>query len=421
MSTPLEAELSEPVASLEHPGDTLVDWARSIGTELQRALTAALRAMPEMPSRPNQLVKAFGVNRDTAGRVLSMVTATDPLEVLFVAPGPGPLRRVIRAASDHGVPDALLEAARMAVVSFDRLIESSTGTRSGLDTIIGSCLPSVGERLDLSARYSIFRGHVQLHGLLAESWIQSVLIHPSDLDESRHDVVFVHGLIGLQRFRPGASVHTSTRKLERPGEDASPGSKAEVPAFDLEQFCANPPAIAEQHRVGRVMRTAFTPPGIGPRAKCDALSVEIYRCGFGRFARPGPDARKAVAAMTETPSAALLSDVYFHDDAFERAQPELLVYNMGAEGQAQIHDPERDSDLVRCADHVQSLGRTPSGRTSADFDGYSDLLDHVCDRLGWDASAFRGFRSRIQYPVLGWQYTLAFETSPAHERGAPAP
>jgi hypothetical protein len=40
------------------------------------------------------------------------------------------------------------------------------------------------------------------------------------------------------------------------------------------------------------------------------------------------------------------------------------------------------------------------------------MLLHLCERFGWDPARFRGYRTRIQYPVYGWQVCLAF-TPPA--------
>ncbi len=40
--------------------------------------------------------------------------------------------------------------------------------------------------------------------------------------------------------------------------------------------------------------------------------------------------------------------------------------------------------------------------------GLAEMLKHVQETLGWDGERFRGYRTRIGYPIHGAQVTLAF-------------
>ena len=41
--------------------------------------------------------------------------------------------------------------------------------------------------------------------------------------------------------------------------------------------------------------------------------------------------------------------------------------------------------------------------------GIEAILSGMAERFGWDPSRFRAYRTRIQYPVYGWQICLSFE------------
>jgi hypothetical protein len=51
--------------------------------------------------------------------------------------------------------------------------------------------------------------------------------------------------------------------------------------------------------------------------------------------------------------------------------------------------------------------------SAIEFPRYGDALLHLADRFGWDPQRFRGYRTRIRYPVFGWQVCLSFEPPPA--------
>jgi hypothetical protein len=40
------------------------------------------------------------------------------------------------------------------------------------------------------------------------------------------------------------------------------------------------------------------------------------------------------------------------------------------------------------------------------------MVQHVCTKLGWDSDRLRGYRVRVQYPLLNAQYCTAFDSPP---------
>ncbi len=73
-----------------------------------------------------------------------------------------------------------------------------------------------------------------------------------------------------------------------------------------------------------------------------------------------------------------------------------------------MNDPSRDLDRLQTSEQVAPLTRTAAARSSTDSPRHGPLVDHVFEKLGWDADAFAGYRTRVDYPVYGTQVTMAF-------------
>lgn len=58
---------------------------------------------------------------------------------------------------------------------------------------------------------------------------------------------------------------------------------------------------------------------------------------------------------------------------------------------------------------VEFLGRDLRTVYAQEIPRYTDILRHLCDEFALDPDEFRGYRTRIQYPVYGWQICMTFE------------
>ncbi|MHC5023554.1 MAG: hypothetical protein ACYTGG_06530 [Planctomycetota bacterium] len=400
--------------------DAVAARIRETGDGLGAALRELLNELPGRPQRPKELGRILGLNRDISGRVLKAAAARDGLEVVHVAPGPEPLRTVVRAASRRGVASETLSAVGDAVERFDRLIRDDAGTRSALDAMIVARVPRARERFELASKQSIFKGMSQLKGVHAEVWLNATLIHPSSGDALHHDAVLVHGAVGLQRVRPDARVNFTYRQFETAVLE---GEMSEDDAWrSLARFCTNPPARLETSRDDEVIHYRLANGAVGPRAITDMLVVDHHPGVIDRYAEPSTDKpprnRKGTFVAPDIPVKTLVFDALLHEDAFPGSEPHLAFYDMGPEGMAYVNDPQRDVDLVQAHELVEFLGRDLRRFHAEEVPRYVEMLEHVCGHLGWDPGAFRGFRCRVQYPVHGWQACLSFDPPPPPPRGA---
>ncbi len=384
----------------------------SAGRELAKSLGSVLEAAGPNEG-PVELARTLGIDKVLASRALKATRNRDPMAVVFLAPGPEPLRRVLKAAARKGVKSSLLQDAERAVEQFDRLIRQHAGDRSALDAIISSWLPEARAEFELRRKQSAFKAISQLRGAVADVSMATVMLYPS-ADGEHLDVVWVSGLLGLHRLRPGAAVKFATRRLAGGDQPRKPmtldgHSVDDLEGVRLDEYCSSPPPRLNIQRAGEVVHYTLAGDAFGPRSAVDLVFAEVNRAEMPRFVPESSGRRGYVFAEISTPVKTLHFDVLVHQDVYPQRDPDLFIYDTSLDGVANINDPARDIDRLDLLESIQNLGTGPSRWRSADVPDYAALIREVCRRLRWDAMAFRGYRCRIDYPIYGSQVAMAFK------------
>ncbi|MFT4543306.1 MAG: DNA-binding MarR family transcriptional regulator [Planctomycetota bacterium] len=383
---------------------------RRVGTELSSTLAAILSALPGSPHRPGQLAEELGVNRAVASKILKAISKTDALEVLHDVPGPEPLRRVVRTATDRGVPERVAQRAEAAIGEFDQLIREEAGTRPALDALISSNLPGAREQLEMASKYSVFKGLTQLKGVQADLWLGAAIVKPTAEDSEKHDLTWLTAAVAMQRLRPGGTIRFSYR--HRGAQESKEERDQDLPTLGvvpLDSFCVNPPARLEARAVGDTIQYTLPDDLLGPREAVDMFVVDHHPAAIRRHADPDIGRQTSFFVEPAIPVAKLVFDTILHVDAFPGTAPELVIYDIGYDGVADVNDRSRDMDRVQVQESVEILGRDMSRFSIEEVPTYSSMLLHLCERFGWKPEEFRGFRTTIAYPVHGWQVCLAFD------------
>jgi hypothetical protein len=100
-------------------------------------------------------------------------------------------------------------------------------------------------------------------------------------------------------------------------------------------------------------------------------------------------------------------DVLVHRDLYPGNEPELVIYDTAFQGVASVNDRARDVDRLDLLESVDALGAPPRLR-SADVPRYAELIEAAARSAGFDLPSFRGYRTRVDYPLYGSQVTMAF-------------
>jgi len=356
-----------------------------------------------------------------ASRVLRAAASKDPVAVLQMMPGPEPLRRLAQAAQKKGVSGALVSELQEAVDQFDELIRSEAGDRSALDAILASWLPEARQEFELRRKQAVFRALSQLRGQALDTNLSTVLLHPSR-DGQHIDVVWIIGLLGLQRLRPGSAIKFATRRIsgEKAPRRPSTLDGVSVEGLDglrLDEFCSKPLADLEVQRVGDVVHYTLPDSGFGPRSATDLVFAEVNFAELPRYVPSELKRKRHVFAEVSIPSKLLVFDAIVHEDLITPGgEPSLFIYDTSFEGVADVNDRTRDIDRLDLAESIQPLGRGIAKVRASEVLWYPQLLTTVCNKLAWTGESFRTYRCRIDYPLYGSQVAIAFDTIPPPAR-----
>lgn len=385
----------------------------AVGRALATSLAALIDAVPGGPHQPIRLARELGINKDLSSRVLTATRAGDPITVAHTVPGPRPLRALLQAIAAKGVDRALIDAAERAIGDFELLINDQLGDRSALDAIIADWLPGAREKAELLSKQSAFRGMRHLKGVEVETAVSTQLIHPS-ADPDFIDIVFVTCLLGLRRLRPSATVKLLDITLGAMPEGRVQTTLAGARLDTLEgqrsvalpEFCdrLGPDFSIEASR-GQV-RMLLPEGALGLRSVVDHVFVVVHeRAGRRRSTSPG---RGGVGAAVATPARLLVNDVFVADGTVA-GEPTLAIYDTSVQGLATVTDDSRACDRYSLAERTHLLGRGFWECQIAESPRYVDLLNHIVRLRGWNPAAFRGYRCRVEYPILGSQIAQIFE------------
>jgi hypothetical protein len=396
---------------------SIVVGIATIGRDLAASFGALLATLPGAPQPAGQLAQLLKVDKALAVRLLAAVRKKDPLATAHVIPGPDPLSRVVKAAERKGVPAQVLRTTADAISAFRTLIKVHGGDRSGLDAIIAASLPGTRAKYETVAKQSMYRGARQLKGVAADAVLYTVFAHPSQ-DAARHDVVCIEGFFGLRRVRPEANLKLGTRsQISTPIPGVSGPLTLDglpVDRFEgllLRDFCSDPHVGVTVHCCGNnAIFTLDWRDDVGWSLARDVVKAELRRSVLRRQRAPD-DARPKAGFVypIAVPTRVFICDLLLHDEVYPGADPRLRILELGDLGYAEVNDETRDMDVLDVLERVEPLGRGVTSFRAAEIRRYSELLEHVCARLHWDGSQFRGYRTRIDYPIFGSQVQLALD------------
>lgn len=380
--------------------------------ELQTALREVLEGLPGVGEGPQALAQALGLTTVFGSRLLKAVRQHDPLAVAFHAPGPAPLRRFVRAARRRGVGAERVRRAVAAITEFETLVRQEAGDRSAFNALVSAWLPEARGAFEARRKQSVFKAMSELKGAAAERTLATVILHPSESGRSL-DVVWLLGLYGLRRLRPGATVKLTSRRMGDEATSRRPRSLSGQSVEDLEglrldQFCQAAPAPMEVHKAGNRVHYLLGGEEVTPSGGVDLLLAEVNLEEIRRFVPRGSGRRGHFFAEVSTPCQAIVFDAMLHRDVYPGVRPELFLYDTTFEGVADVNDRSRDVDRLETSESVRELGAGIAPLRGTAVPRYTELLTQVHSALGWNPDEFRTWRVAIEYPLYGSQVTLAF-------------
>lgn len=408
-----QAEPRQDVAAKPEPAQELESKISAIGAGLASSLTKVIAEIPGNPKGPQALATALGLDKVLTSRLLKASGAGDPIAVAHHAPGPEPIRRLLRAAQKKGVDAKLISDAMEAVDGFERLIRDDLGDRTALDAIISAWLPEARRDFELRRKQSAFKAISQLKGVHTQINFGGVILHPNE-DGETIDVVWLIGFLGLQRLRPGAGVKFTTRRFVKDQQQRRPTNLEGEPVDSLadarlDEFCDAPPAPIEARRSGDVVHYMLAGDRFGPGSEADLVVAEVNRAELPRAVPKGSNRKSYYFAEATPPTRRLVFDVLVHRDLYAGSDPALAIYDTAHDGVADVNDRARDVDRLDLAETIQHLGNGPENLRITGVPGYVSLVRRSLDALSWNGRDFRSYRVDSAYPLYGSQITMIFD------------
>ncbi|MBL9030300.1 MAG: hypothetical protein JNM80_01155 [Phycisphaerae bacterium] len=354
----------------------------------------------------------MGTDKGSASRLLKAMRSRDPIAVVHLIPGPEPLRRLLRAARDRGVSEALIVAGEKSTDEFESLVRSAAGDRVRFDGILSTLLPEARVQNERRLKQLLYRGQSQLKGYSVDVDFTAIFIHPAP-SETELEYGVVSGMLGVRRFRPNAVVRLVARRIS---DEHLPwqGTTLQGKPIDhtvvgrLDQFCTAPTAEVVVEEAGDSVSTVLAGSAYGPSHAVDLVLGHRSRLPAARYNVDGGRSLSGAGVEVDKPTKLLHLDVFVHTDVYAGADPGLVIVDTAFRGMANINDPRRVPDRVDLIERVDSLGRGLGRVRASHIACYAEMLHHVVGSCGWNPDQFRGYRCLMQHPVYGTQVTMGF-------------
>ncbi|MEM9374427.1 MAG: hypothetical protein AAGA55_12365, partial [Planctomycetota bacterium] len=251
------------------------------GDALLRGLSDVIDRVPGADAGPQKLAAQLGIDKVLASRLLKALRSPDAMAAVHRAPGPEPLRRVIKGSARLGVDASLIAEATAAVDRFEELIRSDIGDRSALEAILSAWVPEARRDFELRRKQAAYRAMSQLKGVECDVYAEASILWPSE-DGMHVDVVWVKAATGLRRLRPGVPVHFTSRRSFEGAEGRLPRNLAGDPVDSVEgavveAFSTDPVPALKAEIAGESTHYLLDEPGFGTASAVNLVTCEVNR------------------------------------------------------------------------------------------------------------------------------------------------
>lgn len=395
-SEPLEVRLGQ---ATERVRDALLDIVNTVPVRMQK---------------PAEFQRVLKLDRSLSSRILRAIQLQDPLATLHRLPGPHGVRLLLKAAAKELDDKSLIERAESHLLALEHLVGSEVGDWKELAAALSGWLPDVREPFESANRQGAYKAMSNVRGIAAETELSVTLLHPSRSDPNWVDRACITGLLRMKRLRPGAPMgllhgHSVAPppNRQRLSLDGQLIDRENGPGL-LRAFSTSPTPRFDVLIDGNTVHYLLQEDGVGLNSMVDLLFADVTRDRYpaNRSVSPQP---ATPGAVIDIPTKVLIVDVLLHEDVWRGVEPELRLYDTAGRGLANPMDATRKMDRRDVLETVQDMGGQLSRFRTPEVARYVDMVQHVCDKLDWDARGFRGFRCRIEYPVYGYQIAMMFE------------
>ncbi len=371
---------------------------------VQDAFTELVAAVPGLTGRPAEIQRALGLHKTLAWKLAKIVEASDRLTVYRRLPGDGAIAKILDAAARVGVDRGRLENVRASVRDLERFVERHAGHRETLEIMLAGSSRGRLNDAELGYRKDGFRATSHIWGVQARTITRSVIIWPSD-DPEMLDAAIVFGAVDFLRLR--ADRPWVVNRWRPTDDDGAPitvhatpiDPRSEGGAPLLRDFCSDPELqVRRSMAPDRTIEDEVAAGQIGTRGAVTLHSAEVLRNVMPRYSVEG-SRMYAQNLELRTPCRTVVFDHLVHRELYGRVAPRFRVFGELA-GRPLYVTLRSGMDRLEVFERVEYLGTGPSVLRTPDVPRYDQMIQQVCERLGWDPEMLDAYRVRMEYPYV---------------------
>ncbi|MHC5114954.1 MAG: hypothetical protein ACYTGP_11070 [Planctomycetota bacterium] len=372
------------------------------------ALVELLAAVEADPSRPQDLARRFGLNKNLTWKISKIVSSPDLYGAVPHIPGASGLKIFLAALDKAGAPSELIDETRRAAAEFDRVVQVHTGDRSTLEIMVSGMLPGpVQSEQAETSRKQAYQGNSGVWGVRAKALLALRIVAPNADDPSMVDLAQISGLVGFRRLRPDARWLLFRRESwsdddPHPPRDVEESIDPDFPINGgvplLGEFCTQPIPDIDVIDDGSEIQYELPPGPVGNTAAMTCIQGNVSRKIGPAYAETEGEFGE-IGTTIITPVENLLFDLLVHRDFEWAMDPELLIYSR-LDGGAMQAASRRERNALPVFETVHDAGWGVAGLASSLIPRYSALVRYAFEHLGWNPDDFRAFRYTMSYPPI---------------------
>jgi hypothetical protein len=300
---------------------------------------------------------------------------------------------------------------RTAFADFERLVETHAGDRTSFDSMASAlCGGEDAAQTDLLHRKAMFKGHSHYYGAQLETYLVTVIAHPS-AEPARYDFVQLRTKLGQRRLRSDADVIVDTVKI-------TPGNEANSDVLDAEamrrydaailpEFCSKPlPELHTTRAPDNTIYTELVGEAVGRRSAVDTVFGRIWRDATLTPMRTGDWVGFGTEIAITTPTALVAVDIVLPQASFPPFEFNFAVY---AYGSMQDLHHRRARLKLPFREKIVRLGVGADATLIREMPQYGELLRYTFGKMNWNLDEMTVYRARIEYPILDTLPTVTVE------------
>ncbi len=263
------------------------------------------------PTRPQEVSRRFGINKNLTWKFARVLSATDAFDAITMLPGPEGVEIYLRAFAAGGTPEQFTAELRFALKRFDALADRHFGSRAELELVLD------GLRTDgtlENARRMAFRGMAVVFGVQARARLTAQIVQPKSSDPRRANVAMLVGLAGLRRLRPIGALPIFRASSDQPGFTSAPlfgGDAKDATNYLAREFSTIPNSKVHTFESGERLSVALGEGPIGRSGDSDMIFGTLLPDALSLHAEPG-DTTAGFSTAVSIPSESLVSDLFVH-------------------------------------------------------------------------------------------------------------